>query len=308
MISHLSLQKKTTLSHSVSLQTDKTGFEFIIVAHPKLDAAFALQGAHLLHFQLKEQAPTIWLSKTACFNEQTAIRGGVPICWPWFGAADQSLGDKLPAHGFARTSKWSIKSINELAEGVEIEFLLQDSEQTRKIWPYPFELTLKARLTDTLQLRLISKNTGKKAFCYTAALHTYFNISSPNACHIAGLGYQYADKLKASQVQTSDGSLQINGPIDSIYHSAPDLVVLCDNQLQRQLTISNSGNDSDVVWTPWVEGARAFKDMPDCGYQTMLCIESAITHSPGVIIKPGDSDCLSSEINSLILSNTRIGD
>ena len=106
--------KKNTLSKSVSLQCDSSGFEFLIIEHSKFNAAFALHGAHLLHFQLKEQEPIIWLSKTAVYSEQKAIRGGVPICWPWFGAADKSLGDNLPAHGFARTSKWSIKNINEL--------------------------------------------------------------------------------------------------------------------------------------------------------------------------------------------------
>jgi len=297
MISHLSLQNKNILSKFISLQADSNGFEFIVIKHPKFNAAFSLHGAHLLHFQLKEQAPTIWLSKSALYNEQKAIRGGVPICWPWFGAADKSLGDNLPAHGFARTSKWEFKSSKELKNGLQIEFLLKDTAKTREIWPYQFELTLKATLTETLQLELISKNTGEKDFTYNAALHTYFNISAPESCQISGLNKHFTDKLNAGQLKKGDGSLQINAPIDSIYQKAADSVVLSDNGLHRQLHIENSGNDSEVLWTPWVEGAQAFADMPDDGYQTMFCIESAITNKGGQNVAAGQTHTLSTVIS-----------
>ena len=297
MISHLSLQKKDSLSNSVSLQADTNGFEFLVIEHEKFDAAFTLHGAHLLHFQLKEQAPIIWLSKTAIFNEQKAIRGGVPICWPWFGAAGVSLGENSPAHGFARTSKWSVKKIEELTDGVELQLSLTDSEETRKIWPYQFEVVLKATLTDTVKLELISHNTGQQTFSYSAALHTYLNISSPKSCHISGLSKQYADKLNAGQLETGDGSLQINGPIDSIYQKAADAVVLTDKGYKRQLTVTNTGNDSEVVWNPWIAGAQAFADMPDDGYQTMLCIESAITRPDGEDVAAGQTHTLTTIIS-----------
>lgn len=231
------------------------------------------------------------------YNPQKAIRGGVPICWPWFGAADASLGDNLPAHGFARTSLWSVKNIKELTNGVEIELLLKDSEKTHKIWPYQFELTLKATLTDTLKLQLISENTGQQPFSYGAALHTYLNISSPEACHITGLNKHYADKLNAGQLCTGETSLQINGPVDAIYQKSPAAITLHDSGLKRQLHITNSGNDSEVVWTPWIEGAQALADMPDDGYQTMICIESAITNVHGQSLTPGETHTLSTLIS-----------
>jgi len=296
MISHLSLQSKGMLSKFISRQADRSGLEYFMIEHPKFDAAFAVHGAHLLHFQLKGQAPTIWLSKSALYNEQKAIRGGVPICWPWFGAADKSIGENLPAHGFARTSKWEFKSSKALTGGLQIEFRLQDTPQTREIWPYQFELILKATFTDSLKLELISKNTGKKDFNYNAALHTYLNISNPESCQIYGLNKHYADKLNAGQLKMGDGSLQINAPIDSIYQKAADSVVLCDNGLHRQLHIHNAGNDSEVLWTPWVEGAKAFADMPDDGYLTMFCIESAITRQCGQPLAAGQTHTLSTVI------------
>ncbi len=296
MISHLSLQKKNNLSDSVSLQVDANGFEFLIIEHPHFDAAFTLHGAHLLHFQLKEQAPIIWLSKTATFNKQKAIRGGVPVCWPWFGAAGTTLGKNLPSHGFARTSKWSVKNIVELSAGVELELSLTDSEETRKIWPYQFEVVLKATLTNTVKLELITKNTGAEAFSYRGALHTYLNISAPQSCQLSGLNKHYTDSLNAGQPETGDGTLLIDKPIDSIYQKASQAIVLDDSGFKRQLTIANTGNDSEVVWNPWIAGAQAFADMPDDGYQTMLCVESAITCPEGQNVAAGEAHTLTTII------------
>jgi glucose-6-phosphate 1-epimerase len=297
MLSHLSLQKKDSLSNSVSLQVDKNNFEFLVIEDEKFDAAFTLHGGHLIHFQLKGQEPVIWLSKTAIFNSKKAIRGGVPVCWPWFGAAGESVGEGLPSHGFARTSKWAVKEIKELTNGVELELSLTDSEETRKLWPYQFELVLKATLTETVKLDLITNNTGKQAFSYCAALHTYLTISNPESVLISGLNNNYQDKLDAGKSKTGDGNLQINAPVDSIYQKAADAVLLDDKGFNRQLTITNSGNDSEVVWNPWVAGAKAFADMPDDGYQTMLCIESAITGQDGQKVTAGESHTLTTVIS-----------
>ncbi|PKH04246.1 D-hexose-6-phosphate mutarotase [Psychromonas sp. MB-3u-54] len=298
MLRHISLDKIKTLSTAVSIQADAAGYEFLIIGHEKFDAAFALHGGHLVHFQLKEQPPIIWLSKTAIYNQQKAIRGGVPVCWPWFGAADKSLGENLPAHGFARTSKWELAAHNEFSEGVEIELRLTDNAATREIWPFQFELVLKATLTDQIKLELISKNTGNSPFSYRGALHTYLNISAPESCAISGLNNNYNDSLNNGQAKSGDSTLKITGPIDAIYKKALSPIKLSDKQFNRQLIIDNSGNDTEVLWTPWVAGAQAFADMTDQGYKTMFCIESAITNKSGVTVKPGHSHSLTSTIKS----------
>lgn len=299
MIHHISLSKIKTLSSAVSIQVDSTGYEFLIIAHKQFDGAFALHGGHLVHFQLKEQPAIIWTSKTAIYNQQKAIRGGVPICWPWFGSANPSLGEKLPAHGFARISKWELFSSKESEQGVEIELRLTDSEETRAIWPHRFELLLKATLTDHIKLELISKNTGDTPFAYGGALHTYLNISAPENCIISGLNSQYSDSLDNALAKSGDTTQQLTGPIDSVYQKSPASILLLDKQFGRQLVIDNSGNDSEVVWTPWIKGAQAFADMPDDGYQTMVCIESAITNKTGVTVQPGKTHAVSTLIKSV---------
>ncbi|WP_354625227.1 D-hexose-6-phosphate mutarotase [Psychromonas sp. MME2] len=301
MISQLSLNKSKQLSTSVSLQTDEQGAEYLVVEHAKLEASFSLFGAHLLHFKLMGQEPIIWLSDNAVFNTQNAIRGGVPICWPWFGPANKSLGDNLPSHGFARNSFWSIGNVTELPHnaGVEITFLLKENEQTLKLWPFHFELCLTATLTDTLKLDLQCTNTGKHPFAMTAALHTYFNISSPNQCSIVGLGEAYVDKLNKNDLQVFTGDLKISGAIDRIYSKAKDVIFIEDHAFNRRIAITNTGNDSDVVWTPWIAGAKSFSDMSDDGYLTMVCVESTITNTNSVKLAPSESHHLITDITSI---------
>lgn len=303
MISQLDLSLQDTLSKSVTLQTDENNHQFTVIKHAKFDAVFALQGAHLIHFQLKNQPATIWLSKTALYTEGKAIRGGVPICWPWFGPANKELGENLSAHGFARTSLWSIKNINELDDGVEVEFQLQDSPQTRTLWPYSFDLVLKATLTDRLKLELITSNRGIIPFSYRGALHSYLNISTPDSCSVVGLNEKYTDSLNNKKSMQGDSTLLIDGPIDSVYQKSPTVISLLDKQFKRQLTLNNHGNDSEVLWTPWKNGAKAFADMPDKGYKNMFCIEAAITNENGEVLEAGESHRLTTIIATNVILN-----
>lgn len=290
------LNRSKKLSHSVTLQADQNGYEFIVLNHEKFDAAFTLHGGHLIHFQVKQQAPLIYLSKTALFDDTKAIRGGVPICWPWFGAAAADLGENLPSHGFARTSKWQVSAINESAQGVDIEFSLACNEKTKALWPYDFSLTLKAALSDHVELSLVTENTGTQSFTYRSALHTYLNIAGTEGCSITGLATRYQDSLDAGALKENDQALTITGPIDSIYEANDAIILVDDVQQQRTISVQNNGNDSVVVWNPWIAGAKAFADMPDDGYQTMLCVESAITNKTGMVVEPGQSHTLKTVI------------
>ncbi|WP_413699183.1 D-hexose-6-phosphate mutarotase [Psychromonas sp. KJ10-10] len=250
----------------------------------------------MIHFQLTEQAPIIWLSKKAIFDNKSPIRGGVPICWPWFGPADKTMGDNLPSHGFARINKWSLNNLTESQEGITLEFTFSSNEETLKIWPFEFELTLKATLSDTLKLELITENKGDVAFNYRGALHSYFNISAPENIKVTGLNKEYYNSLKNKQLEVGDTTLLFDQPIDSIYKKAEQQINLEDVSLQRTLQVCDEGNNSEVLWTPWEPGSIAFVDLPDDAYKTMLCIESAITGTEGQQVKAGEKHILSTHI------------
>lgn len=295
MIDHLNLTIKQPLSASVQLMTDKNNVEYLSISHPKAQACFTLHGAHLIHFQPADKSPIIWLSKTAIFDNKKAIRGGVPICWPWFGAPAAKLGTGLPAHGFARNTQWQLGQVNETEASVSVEFKLTDSEATRALWPYSFELTLKAEISETIKLSLTTHNTGDESLSYLAALHTYLTISAPEQVTVTGLGSTYVDSLDNRSMKNAAKKLLIDGPIDSLYIEPTDKVVLSDAGLDRVLEIVSKGHDTIVAWTPWIEGAKSMADMPDDGYETMLCLEAAITGT-AIEVAPGKQHILSTEI------------
>ena len=301
MLSHLQLTTLKKLSASSTLKEDAKGFQFIVLAHPVFDAAFALHGGHLVHFQAKNKPATIWTSKTAIYNNEKAIRGGVPICWPWFAAADEALGKNLPSHGFARTSNdWKIGEINESEKGVEVVLQLHSSPQTKAIWPFDFCLTLKATISNNLKLELITENTGDVAFSYRAALHSYLNISHVKNTHVSGLAPCFYNAL-TQQKESKNELLIVDKAIDRIYDKAPQCIKLRDTVFNHNINIENKGNDAEILWSPWIEGAKALSDMPDDGYKTMLCIESGILNKEGVTVAPKNSHILSTFFESEVL-------
>lgn len=296
MISHLRLTTTKTLSQHVSMQVDENGFEFVVINHQQFDAAFSLHGAHLIHFKTKQQAPLIYLSKTTHFNHSKAIRGGVPICWPWFGNTAESKSKNLPSHGFARISKWTISNLKDTAQGVDIEFSLTANVETMAMWNHDFNLTLKASLSDHVELTLSTENTGNTDFTYSGALHTYLHVENSKNCSVNGLAASYKDSLDNGTRKNNDQILIINDVVDSIYDANEQQIVVTESGSHRKITVDNEGNDSVVVWNPWIEKAKAFADMPDDGYKTMLCIESAITAEQGIVVKAGQTHLLKTVI------------
>lgn len=296
MLTHLPLNTIKKLSESVTLKANNQGFEFIIINHPNFDAAFALQGAHLLHFQVKQQPPLIYLSETAIYDDNKAIRGGVPICWPWFAAPSKHLDENLPFHGFARTNKWRHTKLNETPQGIELEFEFASNEATKAIWDNDFSLTLNVSLSDHIELSLTTNNTGSNDFTYRGALHTYLNIADIHDCSIEGLPSNYFNSLKKEKASSEDKVLVTNKALDSIYDRNTENITVNDGSNQRKIIIENTGHDSVVVWNPWKDRKPPFIDMKVQDYQTMLCIESAITSEDGTLIKAGHAHTLKTSI------------
>ena len=296
MISHLGLTTIKTISSSISIQVNQNNFEFLVINHQNFEAAFALHGAHLVHFQIKGQPPLIYTSSDAIYSSDKAIRGGVPICWPWFGSTVETKQKNLPSHGFARTSKWQLNTASENEQGVDIEFLFTSNSDTKSLWDNDFQVILSAQLTDQIKLTLTTKNTGDRAFNYRGALHSYLYIGDINQFSVNGLANTYSDSLDHGVIKNTPQPAYKAGPIDAIFAVNKGDIVLEDKANQRNITIHNQGNDSVVVWNPWKEGAKAFVDMPDDGYKKMFCIESAITAKQGVCIAPNQQHCLQTVI------------
>ncbi len=259
----------------------------IRVIHPKATALISLFGGHIISFQPAGKNDLLWMSTKADLSGQTALRGGIPVCWPWFGKAEN------PSHGFARTSEWSLHEHRENDDGVIVSLTLESDENTLAIWPHAFHLTLQIEITDRLNLSLITTNTGKSAFNYGGALHTYLNIDDITKTRIEGVGAQY---ISLGEAYTQPNAVTFSEEVDRIYTQAEPSTNIFQQSTDDIICVENKGNNAVVVWNPWKEIAKNMADMPDDGYQTMVCVESCI-HDRSVEVLPDQSHCLSTEIS-----------
>ncbi|WP_407644456.1 D-hexose-6-phosphate mutarotase [Dongshaea marina] len=279
-----------SLTQYTQLKRNSENLEFVVIDNPKATATISLFGGHLCHYQRHNEPAIIWMSQTAQFDGKRPIRGGIPICWPWFGPAPKRVGSDKQSHGFARNHNWQLDGVSEHPDGTLVHLSLCDNPLTRALWDQPFELQLDILVGDELKLILTSVNSGDTPLVYSGAMHSYFNISAPENASLKGLGPRYYDSLTQSD-GTQQGDFSFAGPVDRIYLEPETEVILKDRD--RNLKILSGNHDSIVVWNPWIEGAKAFTDMPDNGYQSMLCAETAITAAEGVTVSPGEEHCLS---------------
>lgn len=279
------------LTEHINLITSN-GLKYLHIAHPKANARISLFGAHLLSFTPANSAPIIWMSESAIFNGVKAIRGGVPICWPWFGPAKQSptvqplaQTKNFPAHGFARNNHWKLLDSHSDDDTCKVRLQLTPNPEMKRLWPHDFNLIAEFIISDTLTLNLTTLNTGNASFDYGGALHSYFQISQPDAVQIHGL-----DK-------NNQTSRKLDSNVDIICEDPAATITLADEQLQHKIIIENEGNNAMVVWNPWQMGAQALTDMPDDGYQTMFCLEPAIIGKKAVTVAPGASHTLTTKLS-----------
>ncbi|WP_034915230.1 D-hexose-6-phosphate mutarotase [Erwinia sp. 9145] len=243
----------------------------ITIVHPKVRAAVTLQGAQLIDWQPAGEAPVIWLSEKTAFANGKAIRGGVPICWPWFGPAGE------PAHGFARNLPWTLSAHDENEESVVLTFVLESSEQTKKLWPHDFTLLARYRFSDRCEIELEAHGE----FEATAALHSYFAVADIAGVEVSGLGKHYIDKVNGGVEGASENGKQTYPDrVDRIHTQPEDCSVIVDTAGRRTLEIYHHYHSDVVTWNPGPALSCSMGDMPNEGYKTMVCVETAHVSTP----------------------------
>jgi glucose-6-phosphate 1-epimerase len=271
----------------------------VLTAHNRhATARIALHGGQVLSFCPKGGADLLFLSDLAVFQPGKAIRGGVPVCWPWFGADPLGLG--RPAHGLARTRAWHLRRSATLPGGETlVELGLTDSADTRALWPHAFDLTLEITVGATLSLVLTTRNTGNSPFQITQALHSYFAVGDIARTTVVGLdGCHYIDKAQGAggAVQQQAGAVQIHAEVDRIYTDAPASLAVVDGALQRRIALQVQGSRTAVVWNPWAAIAAGMADLDDDGYQRFVCVETANAADEVITVPPGGEHRLAVEI------------
>jgi D-hexose-6-phosphate mutarotase len=264
------------------------GLAVVEIANSLAVATVALQGAHLLSWIPRGEQPVIWLSGDARFEAGQSIRGGVPVCWPWFGP--HATQPSFPAHGFARTVLWQVCETKTLEDGAtSVVFGVMRTDATNVFWPHRSELELGIKVGATLELDLMTRNTGAESITIGDALHTYFAVSDVRHIAVEGLeGCPYIDKLDSDKRKQQSGPVTFNAETDRIYLDASVDCLVNDPGMQRRIRIGKRGSRSTVVWNPWVEKAERMGDMAENGYLNMVCVESTNAADDVVSIAPGD--------------------
>ncbi len=271
------LNKKFAIAGQLEFEQDAGGLIIAHINNPHAQASAALQGAHIMTYHpVSEEQPVIWLSPAAKLVAGKSIRGGVPICWPWFGT--HKTEDNVPSHGFARTVPWDVVATEKLAdESTRITFELPQSSIPTAQWPYLCRVRLTATIGKTLVLDLSTENTGSEEFDVTEALHTYFVISDVDTMQITGLqGRNYLEKVGEAQFKKElEDAIRITSEVDRIYLDTRGECQIEDSGLKRRIRILKSSSHSTVVWNPWVEKSAKMGDFgSDTGYRGMVCVES----------------------------------
>lgn len=270
------------------------GFTVLDIRHPACTARVALHGAHLMEWTPEGQAPALYLSPQTLLRAGKPIRGGVPICWPWFGPNEADAS--LPAHGFVRNRFLELTDSSENAAGVTLEFALQDEAGTRRIWPHAFRLELEMVLGAEVHLSLCMTNRGEAPFTITGALHTYLGVGDIRRVTVRGLdGAEYLDTVGTHQARKQTGDVVFDREVDRLYQASGEIRVK-DESLNRILIVQGSGSHTAVVWNPWIDKARSLADLPDEDYQRFVCVETAHAWKDSVTLEPGAQHALATTV------------
>lgn len=283
----------------LSFTTGPGDWAYAHISNEHATATISLYGAQVLSFVPAATGTNLlFVSEGAVYAPGQAIRGGVPVCWPWFGPDPQGLG--RPAHGLARTRCWSVVGSGATADGsIWLSLALCDSSETRALWPHAFELTLNITVGRTLQLALSTRNTGHARFAITQALHTYFAVSDIAHASVNGLdGCRYTDRATGahSAAAQQTGPVHFTGEVDRIYHGAPTVLELVDAGIARRTAIRSVGSYTAVVWNPGAVLAERMADLPGEAWRRFVCVETANTGQEVITLPPGGHHRLVAEL------------
>ncbi len=253
-------------------------------------AQISLYGAHVLTFEPADMDDVLMMSNKSTFEKGKPLRGGIPLCFPWFGphATDKSF----PPHGFARLMDWSVKSTAQLDNGAtQLVLTLSDSDATRAYWPHAFTCDLFIIVGETLKMEWVVKNNDSVAFEIAPAMHTYFATNDVEEICIKGLeGVTYLDATqKLLPVVEGNLPVEIDKEVNRCYMDTQSTCEIVDPSMNRTIKVEKTGSNTTVVWNPWADVAKNIPDLADEEYKNFVCVETANVHHNKLTIAAGDS-------------------
>lgn len=282
------------------LEQDAHGLSRFVITNAFAHAEVYLLGAHVTAFRPAGQEPVLWLSPLSAFEKGKAIRGGVPLCWPWFGP-HRSRPD-LPAHGLARIREWTPLDAAQLSDGrTRLRLALSDDDETRIAWPHAFNLILTATVGPALELDLTTTNTGDAPFSYTDALHTYLRMSDVRQAEVNGLdGAAFVHSTRGYRgVQT--GPFLFGDEVNNIFVPNRSAVGVLDPAARRKVDVTKTGSLATVVWNPGETVGSTVKDIGG-HWKDFVCVEAANCADAQIVLLPGSAHTTSQSLFTSLAS------
>ena len=272
------------------------GMQRVRISGPLGQGEIYLHGAQVTSWKPVDHDEVLFLSSKSRWQEGQAIRGGIPICFPWFRA--KADNPAAPAHGFARTRVWQLQSMVETAAGLVVTLVTESDAQTLRWWPAEFRLVYRVTFGSELRLELVCTNTGRTPLRFEEALHTYNRVSDVAHARVQGLeNVRFLDNTHSNQEKTQHGEVAITSPTDSAYLPSTSDVDLLDPQMRRRIRLHKQNSFTTVVWNPWREGAAALRDLGDGDWAQFLCVEASNIMDSAVNLEPGEEHALTAVLS-----------
>lgn len=254
-----------------------------------------LHGAHVTSWKPAAGDEVLFMSTKTRWQDGQAIRGGIPICFPWFrGKADDA---KAPSHGFVRTKMWRLESIAEAGDTVAVSMFTESDEQTRQWWPAEFRLVHRVTFGSALNLELVCVNTGKTPIRFEEALHTYNRVADVEQARLQGLNnVRFLDNTDSNKEKTQRGEVALAAQTDNAYVGTASDVDLIDPQMRRRIRLRKQNSLTTVVWNPWREGAAKLHDLGDGEWTHFLCVEASNIIGSTINLQPGQEHTMSATL------------
>jgi glucose-6-phosphate 1-epimerase len=268
------------------------GLAKVVATTPSAHGEMYLHGGHVTSWIRAGASEVLYVSPHSLWQDGRAIRGGVPVCFPWFG--DKADNPAAPAHGFVRTKAWELESITTNGADVSVSRFTSSGEDTRAWWPYDFGLVCRATFGTQLKLELIVSNTGAASFVIEEALHAYFRVGDVETAALDGLdATEFIDKTDHRKCKTHHGKLLFTAETDSVFLDTQRPIHLIDTAQQRRVGLTKQNSLTTVVWNPWEEKSRGMSDLGDGEWRNFVCVEASNVGECGVHLAPGQEHAMS---------------
>jgi glucose-6-phosphate 1-epimerase len=293
---HTAADRRFGIPDHAQVVEGQGGLPKVRITSPEVSGEMYLHGAQVTSWKPAGIEEVLFVSRQARWEHGRAIRGGVPVCFPWFG----SSGDNptAPAHGFVRTKAWRLESVVQSDSAITISMFTESDDETRRLWPADFHLALHATFGSTLILALVVTNTGPTTMRFEEALHSYYRVGDIHDVRVRGLdATKFLDKADANLEKVQHGDIAIVTETDREFLGTRAPVDVDDASLRRRVRTVKDRSLTTVVWNPWVTKAQALSDLADDEWSEFVCVETCNAGVFAVQLPPGQHHTMRSVVS-----------